>query len=105
MQVVLNRVFPCVAVLPAENDKTAVASGKGIVRNRHHTVGNFNLLQAGAVCKRFLPDRCHIVAKFECSIGVISRVNGDKLRVSITCRDCDVKYIENILRMYDMIGE
>ena len=46
-----------------------------------------------------------IVAKFECSIGVISRVDGDKLRVSITCRDCDVKYIENILRMYDMIGE
>ncbi|MBR4591066.1 MAG: hypothetical protein IKO36_10465 [Bacteroidaceae bacterium] len=45
-----------------------------------------------------------IVRKYECSIGDIHKVN-DTLRVPITCKDNDVKNIEQVLRTYHMIGE
>lgn len=45
-----------------------------------------------------------IVRKYECSIGDIRKIN-DTLRVPITCKDNDVKNIEQVLRTYHMIGE
>lgn len=48
----------------------------------------------------------YIVSKVGCSIGDI-KVNRttDTIRVPITCNDGDVKKIEKILRIYDMIGD
>lgn len=50
---------------------------------------------------RYLLNR--IFVKYECSYGDIRPVAGT-LRVPITCKEKDVKYIEAILRNYGMIG-
>lgn len=45
-----------------------------------------------------------LVEKVGCSIGDIKLVQ-DTLRVPITCNDTDVKKIERVLRIYNMIEE
>lgn len=45
-----------------------------------------------------------IVDKVGCSIGDIKFVK-DAIRVPITCNDADVKKIESILKLYNMIEE
>lgn len=45
-----------------------------------------------------------LAAKVECSIGDI-KVLKDTLRVPITCNDKDIKKIEKVLYIYNMIGD
>jgi hypothetical protein len=45
-----------------------------------------------------------LVERVGCSIGDIRLVQ-DTLRVPITCNDTDVKKIEKVLRIYNMIEE
>lgn len=45
-----------------------------------------------------------LIDKVGCSIGDIKVMN-DVLRVPITCNDADVKHIEKILYIYNMIEE
>ena len=45
-----------------------------------------------------------LVERVGCSIGDIKLVQ-DTLRVPITCNDTDVKKIEKVLRIYNMIEE
>ena len=45
-----------------------------------------------------------LVERIGCSIGDIKLVN-DTMRVPITCNDVDVKRVERILSIYNMIGD
>ena len=45
-----------------------------------------------------------IIDKVRCSIGEIKKVS-DTIRVPITCKEQDVKKVEKILKVYDILGE
>lgn len=45
-----------------------------------------------------------IIDKVGCSIGEIKKVS-DTIRVPITCKEQDIKKVEKILKVYDILGE